>query len=94
MEILLQPGHVNFMVKLDRALVVSEPVKGIADVRVVDLSTLILNDFTVNLNSAEVRVLYGVGILLLNNDREVVRPTLHLGGIGPQDHRLGGIFVH
>ena len=82
------------MVKLDRALVVSEPVKGIADFRVVDLSALILNDFTVNLNSAEVRVLYGVGILLLHNDREVVRPTLHLGGIGPQDDRLGGIFVH
>jgi hypothetical protein len=82
------------MVKLDRALVVSEPVKRIAYVRVVDLSTLILNDFTVNLNSAEVRVLYRVGILFLNNDREVVRPSLHLGRIGPQDHRLGGVFVH
>lgn len=82
------------MGKLDRALVVSEPVKVIADFRVVDLSALILNDFTVNLNRAEVRVLYGVGILLLYNDREVVRPALHLGGIGAQDDRLGGIFVH
>lgn len=94
LEVVLQPRHVNWMTKFDRASVVIEPVDAVANVCVVEFVARVLHDFTFYLDSAEVRVLNRVWILLLYDDREVIRSALHLSWVGTQYYRLGSIFIH